>query len=502
MISSVSESRNFGLIGAGPVGIFLSYLLVNQGHKVTLYEAGEWDSESANLNLHNYIFRTKSKIPDGAHRVGGASNLWKRRVSEFSSVAFNRLDENKKREWPIGLSDLEKANEYLFSLLHESGLRDNEYIERYFSKIVDELPKPFALTLFRFCDENFFVDLLLELEKNTNFKLLTGSFISEIRLPYASKLQENNVELVVADTNCESSKKYFHSEVVLTGGCLQSTALAMNSPEIIRRLSAPNLVGKYLMEHFDGYIGTLKIKAKNNPFMKNLLLDEGRKIPGEEFGVGLTIQSEPVRNQKGVDFHLELVQWRKTYLFDPNLNIFNRMPLEIYRTLFLAERTLKKIPSELRKLWFRFRSTDLYSVWLKGEEIPFARSELQISKASNSGAIKLIYNHRVSSTSKNRMRQRLREISTFLHQNNFGRFRIHRYFRLNPLFYTGPNFHPMGSLRMGSDPQNSIVGPDFAFHGSPHVFALNSGVFPNGSNHNPTSMVLALAVIFASNFSK
>jgi choline dehydrogenase-like flavoprotein len=55
---------------------------------------------------------------------------------------------------------------------------------------------------------------------------------------------------------------------------------------------------------------------------------------------------------------------------------------------------------------------------------------------------------------------------------------------------------------MGSDPQNSIVGPDFAFHGSPHVFALNSGVFPNGSNHNPTSMVLALAVIFASNFSK
>jgi choline dehydrogenase-like flavoprotein len=58
----------------------------------------------------------------------------------------------------------------------------------------------------------------------------------------------------------------------------------------------------------------------------------------------------------------------------------------------------------------------------------------------------------------------------------------------------------MGTLKMGLDPKYSVVGSDFAFHGSPNVFAVNSGVFPNGSNHNPTSMVLALSNIFASNF--
>jgi malate/lactate dehydrogenase len=80
MSNADSEYRNIGLIGAGPVGIFLSYLLVQKGHKVTLYEAGNTESETRNLNLSHYIFKTKSKIPSGVHRVGGGSNLWKRRV--------------------------------------------------------------------------------------------------------------------------------------------------------------------------------------------------------------------------------------------------------------------------------------------------------------------------------------------------------------------------------------------------------------------------------------
>ena len=83
MDNSNPDVKNFGLIGAGPVGIFLSFLLIEKGYKVTLYEAGSRDSESTNLNLSNYVFKTKSKMPSGVHRVGGASNLWKRRVSEF-----------------------------------------------------------------------------------------------------------------------------------------------------------------------------------------------------------------------------------------------------------------------------------------------------------------------------------------------------------------------------------------------------------------------------------
>ena len=150
MAKSERECRNFGLVGAGPVGIFLSYLLVEKGHKVTLYEAGNNKSETRNLNLSHYIFKTKSKIPSGVHRVGGASNLWKRRVSEFSSEVFNRLDNGGKRIWPIDFQELQIANGKLFNYLDASGLRDHEFLESYLSEVEGELAHLVSLNLYRF----------------------------------------------------------------------------------------------------------------------------------------------------------------------------------------------------------------------------------------------------------------------------------------------------------------------------------------------------------------
>jgi hypothetical protein len=493
-------SRNFGLVGAGPVGIFLSYLLVQKGHKVTLYEAGNTESETRNLNLSHYIFKTKSKIPNGVHRVGGGSNLWKRRVSEFSTEVFNRCDYSGKRIWPIDSRELENANEKLFKFLDTSGLRDNQFLDSYLGEVGEEIGQIFSLNLFRYCDENYFVNLLAELEATNGFKLVTATLVSEIRLPKNSKFDENGVELVVLGEKSDLPTSIFHSDVVLTGGCMQSTALALRSKDIIDKHPSPKNIGKFLMEHFDGYVGTVRIKKKNHQILKKLVLDEDRRIPGRDFGLGISTPRELGNRETEIAYHLELVKWRKTYLFDPNLNVFNGLPMKLYQICFFAERVLKKIPSELRNFIFRLSRTEIYSVWLKGEELPYRGSELEILTDSDPRNVKLIYNHRVSKESKILVRRKLREFSTYLEENNLGRFRIHYYFHVNRLFYTGPNFHPMGSLRMGSDPKETVVGPDFAFRGSPNVHAVNSGIFPNGSNHNPTAMVLALSLVFASKF--
>jgi len=500
MSNSDGGYRNFGLIGAGPVGIFLSYLLIQNGHKVTLYEAGNTESETRNLNLGHYIFKTKSKIPSGVHRVGGGSNLWKRRVSEFSSEVFNRNDHLGKRIWPIDFHELDKANEKLFSLLDTSGFRDDQFLDSCLGEVGEELGRLFTLNLYRFCEENFFINLLTELNATNGFKLATGTLVSEIRLPDKSKFDANNVELVVLEEKSDFPTSVFHSNVVLTGGCMQSTALVLKSRDIMDHHPSPKNIGKFLMEHFDGYVGTVRIKKKNHQILKKLVLDEDRRIPSRDFGLGISTPRQLGNGETEIAYHLELVKWRKTYLFDPNLNVFNGLPKEIYRVCFLAERVLKKVPSELRNFIFKLSRTDIYSAWLKGEELPYLGSELRISTDSDPRSVKLIYNHKVSKESKVLMRRKLREFSTYLKENNLGRFRIHFYFRFNRLFYTGPNFHPMGSLRMGSDSEKSVVGPDFAFHGSPNVYAVNSGIFPNGSNHNPTAMVLALSLVFASKF--
>ena len=57
----------------------------------------------------------------------------------------------------------------------------------------------------------------------------------------------------------------------------------------------------------------------------------------------------------------------------------------------------------------------------------------------------------------------------------------------------GPNWHPMGTTRMGADPRYSVVDPNLAIHGTPNCYVLSASVFPTGSNSNPTFTTLALA---------
>ena len=88
----------------------------------------------------------------------------------------------------------------------------------------------------------------------------------------------------------------------------------------------------------------------------------------------------------------------------------------------------------------------------------------------------------------------------FLFHNNFRQqfavnIRFHPYLRSKRLikYLFGPNWHPMGTTRLGENPQNSITDSNLELHGVKGVFVLSPSVFPTGSNSNPTFTTLALA---------
>ena len=58
-------------------------------------------------------------------------------------------------------------------------------------------------------------------------------------------------------------------------------------------------------------------------------------------------------------------------------------------------------------------------------------------------------------------------------------------------------FHPMGGLRMGTDPANSVVDPDLAVHGHPNLHVASCAVFPSGGSSNPTFTLMALTLRLA-----
>lgn len=491
------QINNFAIIGAGPVGIFLSYLLVSKGKTVSLYEAGGFGIESDALNLSKYIFQTKSKIPNGVHMVGGASNLWHGRISEFSKTAFNRIDGNGKREWPISEEKIDEAWGQFWDLIHPSRQRDLEFLTSNYYAAMTNIGENLELKLYRFCDPDYFRRLLNELLKSQNFKIFTNSTCLKVE-HLSSNSNDEFVQVIVKNSNASETTIRRHGAVILTGGCMQSTALILRSDEIMADLTNSSLVGSNLMEHFDGYVGTLRTTNKDSNKLRNLVMGDDRRIPGKYFGIGLTLKTKTTDlKSHQPDFHLEIVSWRKTYLFDPNLNIFHGLKPYQYKSFFFLERALRFFPGKMRSIWYRIRGIEIYSVWLKGEEFANQDSTLRVPGSKDPSNLELVYDHRVSKYSKIKMKLVLAYISKELEIQNLGKFRMHKYFHFNRFFYTGPNFHPMGTLRMGNDSADSVTSPDFSIHGSPRVFVMNSGIFPNGSNQNPTAMVLALSIILA-----
>ncbi|WP_254765936.1 GMC family oxidoreductase [Salinilacihabitans rarus] len=59
---------------------------------------------------------------------------------------------------------------------------------------------------------------------------------------------------------------------------------------------------------------------------------------------------------------------------------------------------------------------------------------------------------------------------------------------------TGPAYHHMGTTRMGTDPAESVVGPDLRAHDLENLWVASSSVFPTGGAMNPTLTIAALAL--------
>ena len=58
---------------------------------------------------------------------------------------------------------------------------------------------------------------------------------------------------------------------------------------------------------------------------------------------------------------------------------------------------------------------------------------------------------------------------------------------------TGPAYHHMGTTRMGTDPEKSVVAPDCRAHDCDNLWIAGSSVFPTGGGMNPTLTIAALS---------
>ena len=64
---------------------------------------------------------------------------------------------------------------------------------------------------------------------------------------------------------------------------------------------------------------------------------------------------------------------------------------------------------------------------------------------------------------------------------------------MRPGLLTTVGFHPMGTCRMGRDPEVSVVGPFGEAHSLPGLFVADASIFPSCLGVNPQVSIMAFA---------
>lgn len=489
MISKLETSQSLNsevaVIGSGPVGLYLSLLLAKRGFSVVIIEAGGLDVESNHLNHSKYIFKTPSALPENAHMFGGGGNLWFRRLGEFLERDFFAVPGVREEYWPIDYDQISQYASEVFQYFTGSPMRDLEISEQYIREVGLELPTMLSLRVYRTLPIKEMLRLKEEVLNSPNIRVLLNTYCESIGISVNHKGSESNF-LKLVDALGESSELVANN-IVVAAGALQSVALLEKSIPLIQPESR-EVVGKYLMEHLEGFVGYLDFKSeeRRNSFLEKFVPRYLTESADGLVGAGVSFDSETLNRERLSTFHLEFYSERNDsiieewdYLFFRKIglggifNILNR----VSRFLAARLRTFKRSP-------FRV------SVWVKAEEIPFRASKTGLDSKGE----RLVYGHRVSQESISLLNRNLRKISPILEDFSGAKFRLRLRIRLFSKFLRmRPNWHPMGSLRMGKDQTMSVCSENLEVWGAPGIYILNSAVFPTGSNANPTFMSWVLA---------
>ena len=480
---------NIAVVGAGPVGIYFAKLCIEKGHQVTLIESGNLNEESSHLSRKKYIFLSPSAIPEGVHKIGGGSTQWRGRISEFLPEDFCKTYSGQAFNWPFDKIELDRHYKKLYRFLNVGDFSDSEMVDKYFNNESRKIPSDFILRIFRFCKTDSFISLYNSIKNHPNLEILDNYF--------CNKINNNTLDDILSlELLNESSKSILRNfdKIAITCGTLQTTALLERSKEVLTK--ADNLVlGKYLTEHLEGYVGTVIVKESNEKSLfKKLSLNEDNIAIDDYDGIGVALSLRNVSfiDQLNVQYEFRKLMPKPYFFTKVKSNyIYSKVPALLF-ALLTTERVIKFVFRKYTRIFDTLLRINRYSIYIKSEEVPFANSTLHLDINSCS---ELVYSHKVSSQTFELLQENINNFQKSF--NNAFNANLKLYREIQDLYssqnYFGPNWHPMGTAKMGIKSSNSICNSNLQVHGIENLYLISGAVFPTGSNTNPTFTVLALA---------
>ena len=524
------------IVGAGAAGISMALQFIGSGIEVLLLESGALEEEPdtqalyagsvADERLHSPPDRYRQR------RFGGTSTIWGGRCVPFDPIDFEARDYVPHSGWPFAREALlpyyPQANQLCeagdFSYTAAATFRDGgrPMIEGFESACFS------SDTLERFsCPTDFGARYGHRLRAAPNITLVMHANVTAILLqPAGDRVSSLDVRSLGGKRLQARATHY-----VLAAGGLEVARLLLASRDVQTDGigNQHDVVGRYYMCHLAGTIGALKIlKAPGAVHHGYEISEEGIYCRRR-----LALRPEVQRTQRLGNFIARLHHPRITdpahhssvlsllYLAKPfipyeyskrlhgdehaspgawlrHLGNVVSGPLEavgfawhMLRDRKLAER---KFPSIIVT-----SKANLYSIDFHAEQQPEASSRVMLDRAHDAlGMPCLRIDWRYSAGDVDTVQRAVALLAEEFARTGVGRLdydpatveaEITRYGA-----YGG---HHIGTVRMGSDPRDSVVDSNCRVHGVGNLFVAGAATFPTSSQANPTLTVVALSLRLA-----
>jgi choline dehydrogenase-like flavoprotein len=524
------------IVGAGAAGIAMALQFLNSRVDILILESGGLAPEPQTQALYQGTV-TEARLhspPDRyrERRFGGTTTIWGGRCMPFNPIDFESRPYVPDSGWPIpyesvaafypGANRLCEAGEFVYDAGAALPGVDRPMIESFEGEYFS------SDTLERFsCPTDFGWRYGKKLRDAANIRVLLHANVTAIRLDALGR----RVEALTVQTL--SGKRFLARarQFVLATGGLEVPRLLLASRDV-----QPNgvgndrdLVGRYYMCHLAGTIGSIKVMGPTSAVNHSYQLSDEGIYCRRRLALKPDVQREhrlgnfvgrlhhpritnpahrnPVLSALYLGKHFISYEYGKRLHGEEHLSWRARLehagnvargPVELaefgwhlFRDRKLAAR---KFPSIIIK-----SKANLYSLDFHAEQQPNSASRVSLGREADAlGMLRLNVDWRYTSGDVDTVQRSLAllqedfrqsRLATFDYDPNAVEFEMTRYGA-----YGG---HHIGTARMGSDPNSSVIDADCRVHGIANLYVNGAATFPTSSQANPTLTLVALSLRMA-----
>lgn len=517
------------VVGSGPAGTTLARELSENGIDVILLEAGGAEASPAGQDTLKGVGAHQDMEPlekAREKRLGGTSHRWGGRTFPFDEVDFEPRPALGIEGWPISRDDLLPYYRRAAGVLelgafdwtaHTAVPGEPEHLlgERAHADLDDR-------HIWRWSPPVKFGGVVQrEVAKLVSCRVITHATVSKIIQDAQSAL--------VTEVVCVSGQSEF--SVVA-----DTFVLAAGGIETARLLLANDLgndhdqVGRNYMIHPIGEVGSLRLR---DPQSAGLAVRYGRTSDGVWARRLLQLSSE-VRRQENL-LNLGLAIWYVDPMApghrDPLLssfalarkaltkfggfkatgmhrrfeqvggvrehlaNVLKGLPrLAGFAGHWMKDRVLS--PRTLPSFWVQARNGE-YRLRFDAEQSPDPQSRIVLSRELDEfGVPRIASQHAVSVADRRNYLKSLHRIAETINATGWAEYEPPSEAQMLALQMSDAT-HQMGLVRMGRQPESSVVDADLKVWSIPNLYCATAGVFPSAGMAGPTLTVVALATRLA-----